>query len=130
MKASPLHPGQTDVFDRLPAGSAVNSETSEEAASALQESGRLGALRREVLLMFAAAGDEGLTADECVARHGDGTDTNAIAPRLVELRGMRYIVHHMEQRGNTIQHIRRKTRKGSAANVLVITPSGRKALTP
>lgn len=123
-----------DLFGSLPAGSAVASDTSEAAADTLQRSGRLAKLRREVLMLFAAAAERGLTADEVTAAMGS-EDHNSFAPRVTELRSMGYLDHTWDTKATVVatgraMKVRRLTRKGSPAFVMVITQAGRKALTP
>lgn len=108
---------------RFPAGSHP-VETSEDAADALTAD-VLSARRRRVLRLFAAAGPEGLTADDVVARLGAGLAGahNTWAPRVTELLQSGYLDRLDGKQGRDKQ--RRATRAGGTGFVHVINARGR-----
>jgi hypothetical protein len=104
----------------MPAGSQP-VETSELAADSLGTE-RLAKLRRQVLQMYALAGDRGLTADEVTASF-DTDNHNSYAPRVTELHGMGYLTRLDGKHG--AESLRRETRQGGTAFVLTISRQGR-----
>lgn len=117
-----------DLFARLPAGS-QSVETSEAAADKLERSGRLAALRWNVLLYVASRGEAGATADEVEAAFNRGH--NSTSPRLTDLLDMEYLERFdgsKRRDGSERPYLRRKTRQGGSGFVHIVTSAGRAVL--
>lgn len=96
----PQQPVDADLFNwnsRYPNQAGYKAaETSAEAATEIEESGRAGILREKVLRLFRAG--KALTADECAAALDESV--LSIRPRLSELKGKCLIKDSGERREN------------------------------
>ena len=103
---------------RQPAVPSVPVDTPEDAAGAIQESGRATKLRLLILRLIAGRVASGMTADEIQV--ATGLDGNTVRSRLVEL--------HDRQLIEASQRVKRPTRRGKLARAVYATPKARRVL--